>query len=345
MAYTVADRLPQAAPPTGRLIGGMAILAFWPLAKIVGPIIIVSSNLSAQWKTILSAVLIVGVSKLCLFGAIYVLGKPGFAYLKARIFGLVAPYAPPQEVNRTRYAVGLVMFSLPAVMGWALPYVEATIPALASRPQAWDWIADGLLLASFFVLGGDFWDKIRALFSYDMTVESRTSAGVRAPLPRVSEGILNAAAAIFIVGQIALLVIAGGILAGWLSRQASWLPFVAEAAILVPILVAGHQLFDSLRERLFAASRRAEPPARPSRNRYRIGLVMFILPILFSLIEPYVGDAIPGYASNKVVIVNLAADFLLLGGLFVLGGAFWDKLRALYLHGAIARPIDGRPAA
>jgi hypothetical protein len=344
MAHTVADRVPQIAPPTGRLIGGIAILAFWPLAKFVGPILVISSNLSAQWKTILSAVFFVGVSNLCLFGAIYVLGKPGFAYLKARFSGLLAPYAPPQEVSSTRYAIGLVMFSLPVVMGWAQPYVEAAIPALASRRDAWGWVADGLLLASFFVLGGDFWDKIKALFSYDMTVETRTSGVTRAPLPRVSRGTLNVATAVFIFGLAAVVVVAGGILAGWLPRVPSLLLFFAEAVILVPIVVTGRQLLDALREKLFGASGRAKPPTRPGRTRYRIGLVMFVLPMLFSLLVPYVGDAIPSYASNELM-VNLAADFLLLAALFVLGGEFWDKLRALYLREAIARPIDVRPAA
>ena len=32
--------------------------------------------------------------------------------------------------------------------------------------------------------------------------------------------------------------------------------------------------------------------------------------------------------------VNLAADFIFLSGLFVLGGDFWDKLRGLFVYDA-----------
>jgi len=42
---------------------------------------------------------------------------------------------------------------------------------------------------------------------------------------------------------------------------------------------------------------------------------------------------IPGYMEHRLTI-NLAADLLFVVTLFVLGGDFWEKLRALVLYDA-----------
>jgi len=70
-----------------------------------------------------------------------------------------------------------------------------------------------------------------------------------------------------------------------------------------------------------------------SRARYRVGLVMFFLPILFGWIGAYWVHRIPGF-ENYRLIANLIGDGLLVSSLFVLGGDFWDKLRGLFIHKA-----------
>ena len=62
---------------------------------------------------------------------------------------------------------------------------------------------------------------------------------------------------------------------------------------------------------------------------------MFIVPIVFGWLGPYAADLIPGYQGNKFTYA-IVGDLLLLASLFVLGGDFWDKLRALFIHGAKA---------
>jgi hypothetical protein len=62
---------------------------------------------------------------------------------------------------------------------------------------------------------------------------------------------------------------------------------------------------------------------------------MFALPLLFAFVSPYVGHYIPGLAEHPMVYA-VAGDILLLVGLFVLGGDFWDKLRSLFVHKAVA---------
>ena len=63
-----------------------------------------------------------------------------------------------------RHAIGLVMFTLPLLTSMLEPYVDQIWPGF--RPRLWQaqLLGDVMLVASFFVLGGDFWNKLRALF-------------------------------------------------------------------------------------------------------------------------------------------------------------------------------------
>lgn len=162
-----------AAPPPGRLAAGAVMLALAIIVKIVGPALIVASGLPPSWKTGLSIAIFVIVPKLLIVTIIFLMGKSGFAYLKGLCFKYVmhvaSPFAPPRRVSRRRYRIGLLMFVLPMIEAWLAPYLEAAFPDWAARRPV-EWIWDVMFVASFFVLGGDFWDKIRALFIYGATV-------------------------------------------------------------------------------------------------------------------------------------------------------------------------------
>jgi len=56
------------------------------------------------------------------------------------------------------------MFCLPLVTSFLEPYIDHIAPGL--RPNRWEFqlLGDVMFIASFFVLGGNFWDKVRALF-------------------------------------------------------------------------------------------------------------------------------------------------------------------------------------
>jgi hypothetical protein len=68
---------------------------------------------------------------------------------------------------------------------------------------------------------------------------------------------------------------------------------------------------------------------------------MFVLPVLFGWLGPYGAHRIPGYESHRFV-VSLIGDGMFIASLFVLGGDFWDKIRALFHHSARAQ-FNGRP--
>lgn len=155
-----------------RLRVGVVIFVSGFCAPAVIPLV-TSSELPVAWKTALAGLLAVGVPEVMMVVAAAVMGKRGFAEIKRRLAGLLRRLGPPRTVGRARYRLGLVMFSAPLVLGWLGPYVHHHLPGFDRSPMAWHIGGDLLFLASFLVLGGDFWDKVRSLFVH----------GARASLP------------------------------------------------------------------------------------------------------------------------------------------------------------------
>ncbi len=85
----------------------------------------------------------------------------------ARAFGVFKACGPPQTVSRARYTIGLVMVVIPLLLGWGGPYFGKHIPGFTEQPMIYAIAGDLLLLIGLFVLGGDFWDKLRSLFIHD----------------------------------------------------------------------------------------------------------------------------------------------------------------------------------
>ena len=152
-----------APPPQGRLTLGGVIFVVGLLCPLSIPWV-VGSGLPAGWKAILSGLLLLGIPELLMLVAAAVLGKAGFHFLKGLLFGFFKRHAIPQEVSPTRYRIGLVMFLVPMLWGWLTPYVSQEIPGYEGHRLEVGLLGDLLLLSSLFVLGGEFWEKLRALF-------------------------------------------------------------------------------------------------------------------------------------------------------------------------------------
>lgn len=139
---------------------GLFILAFalWFLIPIAASMDAPGSRIAALTGAIFIA------NKVLLITCIAVMGKEGFQQLKGIVFGHAKRLAPVQKVGAVRHAIGLVMFVLPLLTSMLEPYIDSIWPGL--RPNMWQLqlLGDVMLIASFFVLGGDFWSKLRALF-------------------------------------------------------------------------------------------------------------------------------------------------------------------------------------
>jgi hypothetical protein len=160
----------EAAPPTKtRLYFGIGFLLIFNIGgPFLGVPIVSLSNLPIETKTLISGILVT-VGELSLPVAIAILGKPGFVYVKSLLTRRLKTIAPADEVSVTRYRIGLVMFVVPLIFAAIDPYVGNHLGVNADNRLAFAVAGDALLVASIFVLGGNFWDKIRSLFVHNAT--------------------------------------------------------------------------------------------------------------------------------------------------------------------------------
>jgi hypothetical protein len=149
---------------------GLIILVVGWLSPLCIPLI-TATELPTRWKTIISGALAVGIPEVFTVAAIALMGKSGYNLIKERIFSFLKKHGPPDRVSLTRYRIGLVMFLLPLIFGWLGPYGANMIPGYETHRFVVSLIGDVMFVASLFVLGGDFWDKIRALFSHSARVQ------------------------------------------------------------------------------------------------------------------------------------------------------------------------------
>jgi hypothetical protein len=144
---------------------GLTVLIVGWFSPLLIPLV-TRTSLATEWKTVISGLLAVGIPEVFTIAAIAIMGKSGYNLIKKRIFSFLKKHGPQDRVSLTRYRIGLVMFVLPIVFGWLGPYGAHRIPGYESHRFVVSLIGDVMFIASLFVLGGDFWDKIRALFHH-----------------------------------------------------------------------------------------------------------------------------------------------------------------------------------
>ena len=150
-------------PPKGRLITGAVIFIFGVISPVFIPFVL-TSGLPEWLIAVLSGLLAFGIPELFMIIAVAILGKDGFAFLRSKLGTFLKPLAPPDEVSIIRYNVGLLLFSLPIILALLLPYLDLHFHFLEDIPFYFNVITDAMMITSLFVLGGNFWDKLRALF-------------------------------------------------------------------------------------------------------------------------------------------------------------------------------------
>jgi len=132
--------------------------------------LVTNSNWSVGLKTTISGLLAFGIPELFMIIAVAVMGKQGYEFLKEKALGFLKQFTPSDKVSLTRYRIGLVMFSVPIIIGITEPYLELYFPFIKELPIWFIIISDIVFVSSFFVLGGDFWDKLSGLFKYNVKV-------------------------------------------------------------------------------------------------------------------------------------------------------------------------------
>jgi hypothetical protein len=153
--------------PTGwRFRLGLIFFVLGWLCPLFIPLV-TRSDLPIETKTLLSGFLLIGVPEIFSLVSIVILGKSGFDYIKTNVFAFLKLAVPQGPVSRIRYRIGLFMLLPHFIYGSFIFYAPDLIPGYSDARITMNLSADFLFLVTLFVLGGDFWDKLRALFLYD----------------------------------------------------------------------------------------------------------------------------------------------------------------------------------
>jgi len=166
------DQQGESAPENSkaRIFWGSLILIIGFVSPLLIPVLS-HLGIPEQWKVVISGLLLVGVPEVFMLIAVAVMGKSGYEYLKSRLRSLLRRYGPPDRVGIIRHRVGLVMFISPIIVGVFSPYVGDLVPMYAENELQVAIAFDILFVSSLFVLGGDFWDKLRGLFIHGARVK------------------------------------------------------------------------------------------------------------------------------------------------------------------------------
>ena len=110
-------------------------------------------------------------------GSVAILGKSSYAWINYQIHYFYHKVTKPHQITPLRYNIGLVMFVLPFLPNYLISFMPHLIPISLHIRYSIIIASDLVFLTSLFVLGGDFWDKLRALFIYKAKAKFEEGAG------------------------------------------------------------------------------------------------------------------------------------------------------------------------
>ena len=98
--------------------------------------------------------------------SIAILGKSSYYWINYQMHYFYHKVARPHQITPLRYYVGLAMFILPFLPNYMISVLPHLIQISLTTRYIIIAASDLVFIFSLFVLGGDFWDKLRALFIY-----------------------------------------------------------------------------------------------------------------------------------------------------------------------------------
>ena len=318
------------------LFGGIFFVAGFATPLLI-PLVTIS-DLPTGWKTILSGFLALGIPEIFMLIAAGILGKQGLAYLKSRLWHLIAP---PETVGLLRYRLGLLLLFVPILFIWLNPYLEQAQPWLNDKRLMLGLISNAMMALSLLVLGGEFWDKLRGLFLYNVRVVQ--------PVDQMDPGQHKT-----VLGELELSrsrLLMGGLLFGLSLFLPVFIPLLKYVPIsdesrlvigglmvfgipqlltVLAVTILGKPGFAYLKQRL-GGSLRGLLATQVSQGRYRLGVLLFATPFLVGIAWPYLSIMFDALYRYKYEIA-ITGDLMLVVAVFVLGGEFWEKLIGLFRH-------------
>jgi len=170
ITVTATDKAADpSAPPAPRKdwrfyagMTAMALAVIMPLSALVVPVL----GLSTTQSALLAGILLAGGPEVLCILAVVLLGKETFLYFAHRAKTALRRAVIDQPASKARYYAGLVVI----LLSWLPAYIYAYSPALLPQGNARIYLLAAMDLAfvvSVFLMGGEFWEKVRRIFVYE----------------------------------------------------------------------------------------------------------------------------------------------------------------------------------
>ncbi len=146
---------------------GLLIIVFGDVILPAFCLVLPFLDLPAAVKAGLATVLLVGGPEVFMILGVALAGKEGYAAFKALLHSIWKRIRPPQRVSPARYRLGVVIFIASGLPMWVLAYLRALAPLALDNQVVLGILvaADMAFVVSFFIAGGEFWDKLKGLFT------------------------------------------------------------------------------------------------------------------------------------------------------------------------------------
>ncbi|CAM2978016.1 Uncharacterised protein [Legionella steigerwaltii] len=149
-----------------KLFFGFLILMISFLVPFSIPLIM-QLNISSPMKAVISSVLLFGIPEIGMLIAVIILGTEGYSYLKSRILFWLKNSVSTVN-SRVRFRIGITFFSVSLVLGFLLPYISYFFPtSIQKNLYFYILFLDLVFFISLFILGKNFWGKVKKLFIYE----------------------------------------------------------------------------------------------------------------------------------------------------------------------------------
>jgi hypothetical protein len=156
-------------PPTlergWRFYAGLTALVLsclLPLSAILVPML----GLPVAQSTVLAGVLVAGAPEVLCILAVALLGKETFQYFIHRAKSALRRALVDRPASKARYYLGLTII----LVSWIPSYVYAYFPGVMPGGDTRIYILAGMdlaFIAAVFLMGGEFWEKVRRIFIYE----------------------------------------------------------------------------------------------------------------------------------------------------------------------------------
>jgi hypothetical protein len=132
----------------------------------LGALLVPWLGLPMAQSAFLAGILVAGCPEVLCILAVAFLGKETFQYFTHKAKSALRRVVLDRPASRTRYYVGLAI----VLVSWLPAYFYAYLPQFMPGGNARIYILAGMdlaFVASVFLMGGEFWEKVRRIFIYE----------------------------------------------------------------------------------------------------------------------------------------------------------------------------------